>query len=230
MIIVLRRRLTVARDDAGMSLVELLVSIIVFGILGSMVLSLWLAANKSVVSTSGNDLNTQAAGNLISEVSRVVRGGATNAITGGNQSAAFVSATPSSITMYSYVDSDPVTTTPVLVQFTINATTGQLQEKRWPAIVGTTGLFTFNQANTPTLSRTLPGRITSASQSTLFTYYQAGSATPLAFTSGALLPAQLALVDSVTVSVTLQASSNTTIQPATLSNTVGMPNLNLGTN
>jgi prepilin-type N-terminal cleavage/methylation domain-containing protein len=229
MIAALRRRLMVAKHDSGMSLVELLVSIIVFGILGSMVLSLWVASNKSVISTSGNDLNTQSAGNLVSEVSRVIRGGTTNPVSGGAIANALVSATASSITMYSYVDSNAVTTTPFLVQFSIDPATGQLQERRWPAIVSTTGLFTFDQTKTPTLFRTLPGRITSPG--TLFSYPDPASpGNNLPFSNGALSPTNLAVVNSVTVSVTLQASSNSTIQPVTLSNTVGMPNLNLGTN
>jgi prepilin-type N-terminal cleavage/methylation domain-containing protein len=223
----LRRRLRVANNDAGMSLVELLVSIIVFGILGSMVLSMWVASNKSVVSTSGNDLNTQSAGNLVNEVSRVIRGGTTNPTTGGGEDAALISATPSSITMYSYVDSNVVTTTPFLVNFSIDPATGQLQEKRWPATVGTTGLFTFDQTKAPTLSRTLPGKITSPS--TLFSYADA-TPTTLPFTGGVLSATNRAAATSVTITVTLQASSNSTVKPATLQNTVGMPNLNLGTN
>jgi prepilin-type N-terminal cleavage/methylation domain-containing protein len=215
--------MTVARHDAGMSLVELLVSIIVFGILGSMVLSLWVASNKSVVSTSGNDLNTQSAGNLISEVSRVIRGGTTNPITGGLQASAFVTATATSMSLYSYVDSNVVTTTPFLVQFSINST-GQLQEQRWPAIVGSTGLFTFDQTKTPVLTRILPGKITG----NLFSYANASGT--IAIPSGGFTGAQLGQINSVTVTVTLQASGNPTIQPATLQNTVGMPNLNLGTN
>jgi hypothetical protein len=126
--------------------------------------------------------------------------------------------------MYSYVDSNVITTTPFLVTFSINATTGQLLEKRWPAIVGSTGLFTFDQTKTPTLTRTLPGRITG----NLFSY--ANSSGALAIPSGGFSGAQLGQINSVTVTVTLQASNNSTIQAATLQNTVGMPNLNLGTN
>jgi hypothetical protein len=121
--------------------------------------------------------------------------------------------------MYSYVDANAVSTTPFLVQFAIDSATGQVVEKRWPAIRGSTGLFTFNTANQPSLTRTLPGRILSTS--VLFSYLDVNGNVLTVGTA-----AQRALVRSVTVNVTLPAASAGSA--VVLQNTVGIPNASTG--
>jgi prepilin-type N-terminal cleavage/methylation domain-containing protein len=208
-----------ARADDGLTLVELILVVVVFGILSSMVLGFFVSANKSVATTSSTSQMTQAAANIMNELSRVIRSGTPNIVTGGSQDPVFLSASAQSLSMYSYVDANAVSTTPFLVQFTIDSTTGQVVEKRWPAIAGAAGLFTFNTANQPSLTRILPGRILSTSA--IFTYLDANGA---ALTVGTNL-AQRALVRSVTVNVTLQAASASAV---TLQNTVGIPNASTG--
>ncbi|MCU1525668.1 MAG: hypothetical protein JWO18_2562 [Microbacteriaceae bacterium] len=204
-----------ARSDDGVTLIELIVVIVVFGILSSMVLGLFVSANKSVATTSSTSQKTQAAANVMNELSRVIRSGTPNPITGGTQDPVFLSASAQSLSMYSYVDANAVSTTPFLVQFSIDSATGQVLEKRWPASVGATGLFSFNTTAQPSLTRTLPGRILSTSS--LFTYLDVNGNALTVGTNAA----QRALVRSVTVTVSLQSAS----AAVTLQNTVGIPNV-----
>jgi prepilin-type N-terminal cleavage/methylation domain-containing protein len=237
MIIAIRRRMSVHGSQAGITLVELMVAMIVFGILSAIVVSLYTATNKSVLSTSSSDQNTQAAGNVMNELTRVIRGATTNPTSGGGESSALLTATPTVLALYSYVDSSALSPSPFLVQFTINSANGQLVEKRWPASTDSNGIFTFDSTKTPSLTRTFPGKL---SAPVLFAYYGlnnvplgnpvAGSSATLSPTSITKLGSDLDLVVAITVTVTSQSSTNTTIKPATLQNTVGMPNVTLEAN
>jgi prepilin-type N-terminal cleavage/methylation domain-containing protein len=222
MITQLRRRLRLAGRDAGMSLIELMVAMVVFGILSAIVVSLYLATNKSVLSTTTSNQNTQAAGNIMNELSRVIRGATTIPTATDPQSPAVVLGTFNSLSLYSYVDSSALTPTPFLVKFTINTTTGQILEQRWPSSLSSGGALTFS--STASLTRTLPGRIKSGT--TLFSYSDSGG-DPLPATLGS---GDYTNVASVTVTVVAQTSTNPSINPATLRNVVGMPNVTLEAN
>jgi prepilin-type N-terminal cleavage/methylation domain-containing protein len=223
MLTAIRLRMTARGSEAGITLVELMVAMVVFGVLSAIVVSLYTATNKSVLSTSTSDQNTQAAGNTMNELTRVIRAGTTNPTTGGGEAAALVSVSSNALTMYSYVDSSALTTSPFLVQFTINSANGQLVEKRWPASTDVNGLFTFDSTKTPSLTRTFPGKL---SATALFAYSDLNGAS----LGGTVAPANLDNVVSVGVTITTQTSTNTTIKPATLQNTVGLPNVTLEAN
>jgi prepilin-type N-terminal cleavage/methylation domain-containing protein len=233
MMISVRRRVQVRGAQAGVTLVELMVAMIVFGILSSMVISFYLASNRSVVATSTTDQNTQAAANVMNELTRVIHGATTNPVSGGGENAAIVSATtsPVSLTLYSYVDSSALNPTPFEVQFTLNAS-NNLVEKRWPASVDANGIFTFNIANTPSLTRIFPGTLSNTS--TLFAYQNGGVAVPAPITGGLTVVSGVtsvaAGVDSVIVSVSNKTSNDTTANPVSLKNTIGMPNVTLEEN
>jgi prepilin-type N-terminal cleavage/methylation domain-containing protein len=237
MMIAIRRRLAIQKKDAGVTLVELMVAMLVFGILSAIVVSLYTAANKSVLSTSNNDQNTQAAGNAMAELTRVIRGATTNPVTGGSETPAFPTiegtltpATSNSLLLYSYVDSSALTPTPYLVQFTIDGTTGQLDEKRWAATTDSTGLFSFPAiTTTPSFTRTFPGKITSTAAAPLFSYLDNSNPTPVVL-GGTVASGDLDNIAAVTVTIVSQSSTNSTIKPATLQNTVGLPNVTLEAN
>jgi prepilin-type N-terminal cleavage/methylation domain-containing protein len=240
MMLALRKKITQAGPESGVTLVELMVAMIVFGILSAIVVSLFTAANKSVLSTSSSDQNTQAAGNAMDELSRVIRGGSTVTLTTG-LTAAFVSATSNSLSVYSYVDSSALSTTPFLVQFSISGTNGQLIEKRFAVNVDSTGTVFTPDMSAPVQTRTFPGALTSTNASPLFAYTDqsdaclAGTAatppvTGPPCTAGTVLAADLDNISAVTVTVVSQSSANATILPATLSNVVGVPNVTLEAN
>jgi type II secretory pathway pseudopilin PulG len=217
----LRRRLSGAQGDEGISLVELLVTMIVFGVLSAVVINLYISATRSVNATSSSSQNTQAAGNIMNELSRVIRSATDNPVTGGGSNPAISNGTSRSLSLYSYVDANAITTLPSYVQFTVDATTGQIHEQRWPAKVSSTGLFTFDTSKAPSFSRILPGRI--ATSSTLFSYLGANG-TPMVVATSGLTAAQQNATTSITVNVVVQVSNDPSALPATLQNSVGMPN------
>lgn len=219
-----------SEKERGISLIELLVTMLVLGILSAIVVSLFLSTTKSVALGASTHQNTSTASNVMNEVSRVIRSGTALPETGGTTKPAFVAASTEKISMYSFVDADAVAPKPVLVELAIDSTTRQLTEKRWAARVNASGFWFFDSASVLISTRTLPGQIVGpgSSASPVFTFLKADQ-TPLPFTAAALTTAQLAEVASVRVTLSVRDGGSGTSDPVMLTNTVGIPNLTFGT-
>lgn len=218
-----------ARDETGITLVELMVAILVLGILSAMVLSLYVQTTKAVSMSSSVSQNTKVSSNIMNEVSRVIRSASTNPTGGDTFQPAIIDARPESVTVIAYVDSDPVDPRPIRVQFSVDASTRQIIETRWAAKPGVNGLWVFDSSNPLISTRTLPGRLatTGSGGTPLFTYVRADRTTPLVPPAGGLTEANRLLIAAIQVNLVVNGSDNSNADPLTLRNMVGLPNLNL---
>lgn len=217
------RTLRAANDD-GLSLVELLVSMMITGIVLAIVGSLFV--NVARITTNSNATTTRngVASNVINEVSKVIRTAANNAVSGRvDPDPALAVATPTTLTLYSFVDASPALPAPSKVSFRFDAN-GNLVEDR---VQGTdsNGYWVFTSA---VRTRILPGPMQNLTGAdAFFVYLDAdGNAINLPNTSGLSL-VQRAAVRSIQVTVRIANQSAAGSDPILIINTVGMPNLEL---
>ena len=229
-----KRRL--AKDpEAGITLVELLVAIVILGIVLSIASAFLVGSMKVVASAQATALGSNNSSNVMNEVSRVIRSGDDNPVVGnGVANPAFLTATAESLAMYSYVDaydgSATKQTRPLIVQFGLDSTR-RLVEKRWLPATSTGGYFTFGPiaTTTPQYSRYVGGPIQLASTTPsmanpLFTYVDLTN-TIITPPGGGFTAAQMRTIAAVIVTVRVRSGDSSTGAVTVLQNTVRIPNL-----
>jgi len=218
------------RDDAGLSLSELLVSILLLGIVMTIVTSLFVSTNRTVATGKGIADNTKTASNGMNEVARVIRAGTDNPVSGSALSdPAFVTAENEAIVIYAYVNLDSAAERPVMIRLALDSSRN-LIESRWPATLLTNGNWSFPSPSTaPTSTRILGGTVATrvSGQPWVFTYLTAAGDTLPVPATGALTAAQLRTIAAVRVTLTIQASQTNSKNAVTLTNAVGIPNLGI---
>lgn len=206
-----------ARSDAGLSLTELLVTIMLTAIVMTMIGSMFI--NVARVTSNSNSTSTKSsiAANMMDAVSKVIRTAANIPVAGSDvPNPAIVAGTSNTLTLYSYVDTNSNAPEPTKVAYRVDSNRN-LIEDRWK---GTTagGYSTF--ASTAT-SRVLGGPVlTPTGSGALFTYID--SAGNIADTS-----TDFESVASIRVTIGMTNQLTTGSDPILLVNTVGMPNLKL---
>lgn len=221
----LRARTTgFGRGDDGLSLAELIVSIMVFGLIVTIVTTTFISLTKATAQARGIDANTRVASNSMNEVSRVVRAARTIPTPGGTEATSFSLATTESLTLTTAVNgADSLTTVPRKVTFSVAADRSLVET----TVVGTPLKTDFWQfVSTPT-KRTLGGAVltTASSGTPLFTYYDFAGVALTPDATGALGAAQLPLIASVQVSLTVDRTTTRSSQAVTLQTTVSLSNL-----
>lgn len=213
-----------ARRDAGLSLAELIVAMMVFGIIVAVVTTTFISLTKATAQARGVDANTRVASNVMNEVSRVVRAARTIPTPGGTEATSFSLATTESLTLTTAVNgADSLTTVPRKVTFGVAADRSLVET----TVVGTplqTDYWQF--VSTPT-KRTLGGSVVTAASSgaPLFTYYDFTGAVLTPDSGGALSATQLPAIAAVQVSVTIDRTATASSQAVTLQTTVSLSNL-----
>ena len=221
MIARIARRLRIAgRSQAGMSLAELLVAMFITGILMTLVGTMFVNIARVTTNSNASTSRSGIAGNVMDEISKVVRTATNNPVTGGTSDPAIVSGTTAALTLYSYVDADPLNPAPTKVTFRVDAA-GTLFEDRITATAsGSYWVFTGTAK-----TRNLGGVVqTLTGTDALFIYYDDTNTVITPGGTGLTL-AQRALVASVQVTVRVTNTLTTGADPIILINTVGMPNL-----
>jgi len=209
------------RRDLGISLAELLVSMMVFAILMAITGSFMVGASRASSQVRAIDGATRTVTNSMTAVTRNLRAATDNPVSGQPLDApAFELAKSNSVRFYAYVNLVSAAQTPVMVQYDL--TGGQLVESTWPSSVTSDGFYTFNVANAPV--RRVVGSPMVQGVDT-FTYLDAaGAVIPL--TTDAVPASKVSTVAAVRVR--LQAGTGTTpATSTTLVNTVGLPNLDI---
>jgi prepilin-type N-terminal cleavage/methylation domain-containing protein len=218
--------------DRGMSLVELLVSIMITGVLGVVVTSLYVSTVTTTAEVSSVTLNTRQAANGMNEIARVIRAATENPVQGQPLSdAAFVSTVAAplgaeSLTVYAYVNLSSAAEVPVKIRFDLDDER-RLVETQWASTPLTGGYFSFQ--STPLSTRILASTVAPASpgQPALFRYLLADGTELVPPPTGTLTTAQLRSIVSVHVTLTMQETLTDSRAAVTLENTVGIPNLAL---
>lgn len=220
-----RQRLRGARhDDRGISLAELLVTIMIFGIVLTVVTSTFISLTRATSQAGTTDSNVRVAANGMNEMTRIIRGAVNNPVPGAaSDSPAFSEATPESMTLTTAVNQTGSITQPVQVRLYLG-TDRSLIEKKTASVAYQTSFWQFTGAAS---QRTLTGAVSASSASVpvLFQYFDQSGAPLVPQSNGALSPAQMSAISTVTVSITI-AGGKATDPGVRLVNTVGLPNIN----
>ncbi|MGW6130590.1 hypothetical protein ACWFNE_11245 [Cellulomonas sp. NPDC055163] len=236
---VLRRRRE--RDERGLSLAEMLVTMMVTSLLMVLVVSLLTNVTRAFTRERSATDGTRSASTAMKEITRVVRSG--TEIRVANQALnnpVFLVATPESVVLRAYLDTSSATPRPIVARFEVTAG-GDLVEKRWNANTTSGPYWTFtnlpaspysvtssywtNPVYTRTIARNL--RTVAGGGASLFRYYDKDANELVPPAAGGFTEAQLRSVASVQVTVTVQADKTGRADPVTLQNTVGIPNLGI---
>lgn len=213
------------RQDAGLSLVELLVGMGLTTLLMILVGSMFVQLTKITTNSTTSQNTTQVASNAANTISSVL-GTATTVATSTSVTPAIVSGTRSSLTLYSYASTDALDPAPVRVAFTLDAS-AKLTDTRCTA-KRTGGYWTFTTcaaSSTRTVAMGLQAPSTTPAVNPLFTYLDA-SGQPIVIGTGSLTAANLTQVASIVVEVTVITGSPTS-RPTVIRNTIVLRNLGL---
>ncbi|GAA4160393.1 hypothetical protein GCM10022286_16340 [Gryllotalpicola daejeonensis] len=244
-------------SEKGLSLIELIVAMMVFSIIIVLVGTLYVTSQKVVQSSSVTSKDAGVASNVMNELTNVLRYGTVlpDPSNAQNTVAAFVSATPSSLVLYTYADStggtdSTATPKPVMVGFFLGAD-GTVTEKRWKfgATTPTAATVTSVAPNStiklggpiiaPTTASPLAGvcQDPNATDAPVAPAATAGpndvpplftycdSNSPIAFASGAIPSASLQDISSVSVNISMNTGSSTGSRGIVLAGTIDMLNL-----
>lgn len=216
----------VATNDAGLTLIELLLAMMLTSLIAVMAMSLFMTSNNSVKISQSVDGGTRQASNGMNEVARMIRAATPDPVASPLPGApvatpAIVSASANSITFYAFVNLAASSESPVMVTYTVN-NKGQLLETLCPAtttVAGLNGHWDFVTGASCKAPRILCNSIPLSGQ--LF-HYLTGAGTEITppGTDATLLPT----IRAVKVVLTI-TNTGAGVVPVTLSNTVGMPNL-----
>lgn len=213
-------------SDSGISLVELLVSMMIVGILGVIVTSLYVSASRTVSQAQALSTNTREASNGMNEVARVIRAATANPVQGVALSdPALAEAKNESITLYAYVNLTSSAQEPVKIRFSLDAAR-RLVETQWASYVISPGYYGFNTVPSTTRIMATTVAPTASGQPQIFNYVKADGTVLVGGTAG-LGETDRRLIAAVNVTLRLQSTTTNTQSAVTLQNTVGMPNLGL---
>lgn len=206
-----------AGGDAGLSLVELIVAIMITGVVLSIVATMFVNVARVTADANGTNTRTSVASNVMNEISKVVRTAANNATASSEDpDPALVSGTAATLTLYSYVDTSATSPAPTKVTFRVDANGTAWEDRVAGSASGSYWVFTGT-----TTSRQLGGPVTATS---LFTYLDQDNKVVTPGSTGLTL-AQRNLISSIKVTVTIANNPTLGSDPIVIINTVGMPNL-----
>jgi type II secretory pathway pseudopilin PulG len=220
-------------SDAGISLAELIVAIMVFGIVLTVVGSMFGTMTKATTYANATDQNVRNASNGMNAMSRMFRSAQNLPQLNTTDRPAFSDARAESATLVTAVNLDPSTTdesTPLEVRFTVDAKRN-LRETTRTAVrpsVGST-YWVFN-ATSPTTARTIttPVSSTPSGAAPLFRYFSADGVELVPPTGGTLSGDDLDDIASVSITLRQANSKSTLDNGVTLVNTVMLENLRKG--
>ncbi|GAA1440213.1 type IV pilus modification PilV family protein [Leifsonia poae] len=228
-------------DESGISLVEWIVAMFVFGIVITLIANLYVSTVNALGVAQNTNQNTRSATNVMNEAARMLRAGTDNPIQGSGvgtpppNDPAFVYARNESVLFYAFVNLTGTAQKPIMVRLRIESGTRRFTESVWPATNLGNGYWSFPaETTTPQSTRILAGAIASRATGKPWTFtYLDATNTPIAMSSATLATGEItsaatrATIASVQVTLTVQSSLTDTAHTVTLQNTVGLPNLGL---
>lgn len=202
-------------SDAGVSLVELLVTMMLLGVLGAVVGTTFVSATDSLQRSTWRQENTRLAQTGMQNLTKAVRAGSLIEQTGGGTALpALTEATPTSLEVHSFLGPRPVR-----LRYSIDAG-GRLIETRVVADATSASPFwTFTGAPA---TRIVIDRVVNTAAEPLFVY-QDGTGT--AFASSALDEAQRRGIRSIDITLHVQSDEPGRVRPAEVEQRVHLANL-----
>ena len=184
------RRSVHRRDDAGLTLSELMVAMMITALALAIMGGFFANMTRAIVVGRTTRTATSLATSAVDELGKVLRAAANVQTASGLSPAVAVGSTGTHLVVLSYVDTSATDPAPSMVDFSINAA-GYLVEKRTAGVLNSSN-WAFTGTTT---TRTFPGPFSAAPS--LFTYLD-GTA-PLALAGTGLSSAQVSDVSAVTV-------------------------------
>jgi len=216
----LRRRLR--HDDRGVTLPEMLVTMMLLAFLTALILGMVTSFSRTFSRDRAAADSTTVAAAGMKELTRVVRAGTELRLAGGGatQSPVFVEARANTLTMYAYIDTEATDSRPVKVRFAIDGAR-RLVETRWET-TSTADPWAFPAVGAPTRTRPI-ARLIPAGSPPLFEYLDQGNEA-IAIPTGGFTTEQLREIAAVRVTLTVQADVTERADPVQINNAVGIPN------
>lgn len=221
------------RDDRGLSLPELLVTIMIFAIVLAVVSGTFVTMTRATTFANATDTNARSASTAMNEMTRLLHATMNNPQQNAADAPAFSVAKTESMTFTTAVDltgSAPIANTgpdPRPEQVTLALDTSRrLVETIIAGQPVVSGSAYYKFSGTPS-TRTLAPAVsaTPSGQDALFVYYDASNTALVPDATGALSAAQMKSIVSVGVTLRLSNNGSTADNSVTLSNQVGLPNL-----
>jgi hypothetical protein len=202
------------RDESGLTLAELLITMVLMGLVGSLVLSVYSTSANVVVDNDRRLDSVNIATIGMERLSKAIRAGTEiKQASHAENIPAFLEAGASRMVFHSYLGSSPSRIT-----FDVDAQR-VLNETVVPADSSSTEPYwTFTG---PATTRIVARKIPAGLATPLFRYFDGGGAEIAPTTD----PDELRRIEQVQISLTVQADPTNTVRPALLENRVALPNL-----
>lgn len=197
--------------DEGVTLVELTIAMLIAGIVAAMVATTTIQAFRIQRDTTVRENDSTTASLAMDRLSRDLRQATAPQLADGSTVPAFSEATPQRVSLVSWVGDDPVKVTYALTGGTLTRAVQQ------PDAAGLGARSSFSGSGA-TVTATVARSVTSAA---LFTYVLSDDRVDGTFTT----PADLKLVQSVRVDLTVDSDATNRLPGTTLRNTVVCLNL-----
>jgi len=215
----LRARLAARRSDAGVTIAELLVTIMIFGIVLAVSTSTFVSLARATSSARSLDSGTRETSNGMNALAQIVRSAGDVPVAGSSDAPAFREARADRLQLTTFVNFGDTQAKPALVTYTLDASR-RLREERTAA--QSSGSFWVFPAGASSSSRLLTASL--ASGGTPVFRYLDSDGDELLLNAGALTEAQRKQVSFVQVTLAVAGTGSST-SSVTLTNTIGTPNL-----
>ncbi|MBX3104959.1 MAG: prepilin-type N-terminal cleavage/methylation domain-containing protein [Cryobacterium sp.] len=215
-----------ARNESGITLVEILVATVVTAIIMVIATSVFINAGQATSLGKSVNISTKAASLGLNELSSAIRFSATNPVQGqAINDPAIVLAKNDQLILISYLRVNPSSPQPVKVQFSIDGS-GRLIEVRYDSYEISPGFWGFYA--TSSSSQILTGALIppSGTEAKLFTYLDSDN-NPLTVPNAGLTLAQRQSVAAIKVSIKLKSNDANAGNPVKFENVIGMPNVGI---
>lgn len=223
----------IQRDERGLSLPELLVTVMIFAIVLAVVSGTFVTMTRATTFANATDTNARSASTAMNEMTRLLHAAMNNPQQNAADAPAFTAARTESMTFTTAVDltgAAPAANSgpdPRPEQVTLSLDSSRrLVEAIVPGqpLAGGSAYYKFTSA--PAVRTLAPAvSATPAGQQALFVYFDASNAPLVPDATGALTAAQMKSIVSVGLTLRLSNSGSTADNSVTLSNQVGLPNL-----
>lgn len=201
-----------ARDESGLTLIELMVTLVLMSVLGTIMFASVVSVTQTLTHSQANSDSLDIARVGMNRLAKTIRSGMSIQQNGSSDIPPLVEMSPNKVTVYASLG-----TVPAKVTYSIDANR-QLIESWYPGVASSSPYWTFSTtARTEVIARQIP-----ATAPALFTFLDTNGTAIANQTSTNV--ADLALVHGVAISLMIDSNPAKGGGPVTLVNTVTMPN------